>query len=158
MILNLTQHAATETQKEAGVVDLSPEQKAKLCSLLTLEKDALTASPEVRDTLLDSRVASIVALIWPQVSTWFIDRAKRTLEVADELGAMAGWNEGHRPLGQAMIGGAPYLVERLARRLKELEVTPLYATSERVSVEETQPDGSVRKVQVFQHLGFVEAL
>lgn len=56
----------------------------------------------------------------------------------------------------AMIGGAPYLMAPLERALKDRGITPLYAFSKRESVEETLPDGSVRKVAVFRHLGFVE--
>ena len=36
------------------------------------------------------------------------------------------------------------------------KVKPLYAFSKREVVEEQLPDGSVRKTQVFKHLGFVE--
>ena len=35
MILNLTQHIATEEQKAAGVIDLHEEQRQELCRLLT---------------------------------------------------------------------------------------------------------------------------
>ena len=35
-------------------------------------------------------------------------------------------------------------------------ITPMYAFSVRDSVEQTQPDGSVRKVNVFKHIGFVQ--
>lgn len=54
----------------------------------------------------------------------------------------------------AMIGGAPYLMGPLEYQLRERGITPLYAFSERVSSEEVQPDGSVRKVNVFKHGGF----
>ena len=57
----------------------------------------------------------------------------------------------------AMIGGAPYLMSALEQELKEKGITPLYAFSERVSEEAIQPDGSLKKVAVFRHLGFVQA-
>jgi hypothetical protein len=57
----------------------------------------------------------------------------------------------------AMIGGAPYLMAPLERALKAAGIKPVYSFSERRSEEQTQPDGSVRKVQVFQHVGWVEA-
>ncbi len=55
----------------------------------------------------------------------------------------------------AMIGGAPYLMGALERVLRSYGVAPCYAFSRRESVEETLPDGSVRKVAVFRHAGFV---
>lgn len=57
----------------------------------------------------------------------------------------------------AMIGGAPYFMSALERALKAQGVKPLYAFSARESVDVAQPDGSVRKMTVFRHLGFVEA-
>jgi len=56
----------------------------------------------------------------------------------------------------AMIGGAPYLMSALERALKERGIKPLYAFSKREVVEEQLSDGSVKKTQVFKHLGFVE--
>lgn len=57
---------------------------------------------------------------------------------------------------KAMIGGAPFFMAPLELRLRELGITPAYAFSRRDSVEETQPDGSVKKVNVFRHAGFIE--
>ena len=57
----------------------------------------------------------------------------------------------------AMIGGAPFLMGPLEAALKERGITPLYAFSVRESVDEVLPDGSVRKVAVFCHKGFIEA-
>lgn len=56
----------------------------------------------------------------------------------------------------AMIGGAPYFMGTLEKILKDNNVKPLYAYSERESVEETLPDGTVKKVNVFKHKGFIE--
>lgn len=56
----------------------------------------------------------------------------------------------------AMIGGAPYLMGPLEAALRERGITPLYAFTKRESVEEVQPDGSVRKTAVFRHAGFIE--
>jgi len=58
---------------------------------------------------------------------------------------------------EAMIGGAPYLMRPLEEELLGRNITPLYAFSIRESVEEIQADGSVRKVQVFRHAGWVVA-
>lgn len=56
----------------------------------------------------------------------------------------------------AMIGGAPYFMSTLERALTEAEIQPLYAFSERVSVEETDEAGNVTKRTVFRHAGWVE--
>jgi hypothetical protein len=55
----------------------------------------------------------------------------------------------------AMIGGAPYFQAPLERALLLRGVKPLYAFSKRESVDEKLPDGSVRKVAVFRHAGWV---
>ena len=57
----------------------------------------------------------------------------------------------------AMIGGAPYLMGPLEAALKQVGIRPLYAFSVRESVETVLQDGTVRKTNVFRHLGFVEA-
>lgn len=57
---------------------------------------------------------------------------------------------------RVMIGGAPYLMAPLERMLKKSGYRPVYSFSERRSVEETLPDGSVKKTAVFAHVGWVE--
>jgi hypothetical protein len=59
-------------------------------------------------------------------------------------------------LEYAMIGGAPFLMAELERHLRLRGVKPLYAFSQRESVEVTADDGSVTKTNVFKHVGFVE--
>lgn len=61
------------------------------------------------------------------------------------------------PCERAMIGGAPYLMAPLERALLAIGITPVYAFSVRDTAEERQPDGSVRKVNVFRHAGWVPA-
>lgn len=56
----------------------------------------------------------------------------------------------------AMIGGAPYLMGPLEKELRFARIVPLYAFSERVSVEEVV-DGKTVKKSVFRHVGFVES-
>jgi hypothetical protein len=55
----------------------------------------------------------------------------------------------------AMIGGAPFFMSALENALLEREIQPVYAFSVRDSIEETMPDGSVVKRNVFRHAGFV---
>ena len=72
------------------------------------------------------------------------DAAERLAEIAARRGAKS-----------AMIGGAPWLSRPLEDALLARGIKPAYAFSARVSQEEHLPDGSVRKVQVFVHQGFV---
>ena len=59
--------------------------------------------------------------------------------------------------GTAMIGGAPFFMSALERALDVRAIDAVYAFSVRESVEETLPDGTVRKTAVFRHRGFVPA-
>jgi hypothetical protein len=60
----------------------------------------------------------------------------------------------------AMVQGEPVVCHNLAefvrfpRATKGMHVIPVVATTRRESVEEAQPDGSVRKTAVFKHVGF----
>lgn len=58
---------------------------------------------------------------------------------------------------QAMIGGAPWMMACLESALLDQGIAPVYAFSVRESIEQSQPDGSVRKINVFRHAGFVSA-
>ena len=54
---------------------------------------------------------------------------------------------------QFMVGGAPYLMAALTEYAPIFPM--LFAASDRVSEEVVQADGSVRKVNIFKHLGFI---
>jgi hypothetical protein len=54
-----------------------------------------------------------------------------------------------------MIGGALWLMPALATELMDHEIEPVFAFTKRETEEQPQPDGSVRKVAVFRHAGFV---
>lgn len=57
----------------------------------------------------------------------------------------------------ALVGGAPYLMGALETALKEKGIQPLYAFSQRESVETISADGTVVKTAVFKHIGYIEA-
>lgn len=57
---------------------------------------------------------------------------------------------------KVMIGGAPFLMAYLQRALNLHGLDAVFAFSKRVTVEEPQPDGTVKKTQIFKHEGFVE--
>jgi hypothetical protein len=130
MILNLTQHAASPEQLAAGVIDLPTEQRSALVDALTM--DALPTRAEISD-----RCANIAALA-----------------VHNGLG---GDDADDPHPTAAMIGGAPWMMAELERALLDMSVPSVYAFSVRESIEQPQPDGSVRKVNVFRHAGFVDA-
>lgn len=54
---------------------------------------------------------------------------------------------------RVMIGGMPSLMPVLEKALIKEGVAVSYARTERVSVDQAQADGSVKKVSVFQHAG-----
>ena len=131
MIINLTQHQASAEQVAVGVVDLPAEMRECLQAALTF--DACPTADEIRER------AEIVA----------------------ELACFNGLSgdDGDSPMPEAaMIGGAPFLMGALERALKIVGITAVYAFSVRESVDQPQPDGSVRKVTVFRHAGFVPAI
>ena len=55
----------------------------------------------------------------------------------------------------AMLGGAPFFMIVLHQILADNGIKPVYAFSVRESEEQVQADGSVKKVAVFRHRGFV---
>jgi len=138
VILNLTQHPTTAEQRTAGVVDLEPRDAAYIRHWLTADSlEHLSDWTGAGDPPLNDRGLELHA-----------SPATRAAYIADraaELGAT-----------HAMIGGAPWLMAPLHAALMERGIKPLYAFSRRESVEEMQPDGSVRKINVFRHAGFVE--
>lgn len=134
MIVNLTQHLATPEQRDAGVIDLLPEERARLQDLLTF--DEIPSPDEMR-----RRAASIARL------------AEQCPNPGCSWETLADGERHYPPTvraGEAMIGGAPFFMTYLEDALRRSGVTPLYAFTRRVSVEE----GGVKK-SVFRHEGFV---
>ena len=77
---------------------------------------------------------------------------------AQHIAGLACMNEDDQFPGQAMIGGAFWLMAPLAEALRDIGIEPLFAFSVRETEEQKQPDGSVRKVSVFRHAGFIPAV
>ena len=75
---------------------------------------------------------------------------------ADQIVRLLEGEEGYHC--QVMIGGALWFMGPLTRKLKEERYIPVYAFSVRESEEEILPDGSVKKVNIFKHKGFIPAL
>ena len=135
MIINLTQHPASPDQIAAGVVD---------CGRLQLLQQWLTfESLPTRDEIED-RAGKLANLARAEIEATF---------------NFCGWlPRNARPFAyRAMIGGAPYLMAPLERELRKYGIEPVYAFSLRESLDQPQADGSVRKINVFLHAGFVSA-
>jgi hypothetical protein len=130
MILNLTQHAATQDQLEAGVVDLVGFYKDKLVKALTFT--TLPSAAEIQAAA--EQIASLARFFANQ----------------EHL-------HGHPPssCATAMIGGAPFLMGMLEEALHSQGFAPVYAFSVRESVENTDANGVVTKTAMFKHCGFV---
>ena len=129
LILNLTQHSATTDQLVAGVVDLPADQQQALKQLLTF--DTLPDLGELKDRAM--KVAQLA------------------LRFFEAQGVETG-NRRNKPI--AMIGGAPFFMATLEWALLGDYIKPVYAFSQRVSVE-TQPESGVVKTSEFKHMGFV---
>lgn len=135
MILNLTQHMATNDQRAAGVVDLPDTLRAHVTDWLTFL--TLPTAAEIHER-----------------ATALADLASRLQDPEDRAGE--GVNLGSSAFAlHALIGGAPWFMAPLEAALRDRGVIPVYAFSVRESVEETAPDGTVRKSAVFRHKGFV---
>lgn len=130
MILNLTQHAATDDQLDAGVVDLPADQQRELRQLLTFY--TLPDLGELKDRAMKV--------------------AQMALHFFEAQGAETG---NHRNKPVAMIGGAPFFMATLEWALLGDYIKPVYAFSQRVSVE-TQTESGVVKTSEFRHMGFVD--
>lgn len=78
-------------------------------------------------------------------------------EVKERANAIAQLAHKEQQNGLVMIGGALWLMYPLIKALANVGLTALFAYSERESVEEQLPDGTVKKTAVFKHKGFVPA-
>jgi hypothetical protein len=155
MILNLTQHPASAEQRAASVVDLTGEERDRLTAALTFED--LPSREEITRRAVDVADLAASILIGPGLGLQADSSEpvyRRSTAADHDRAAM------HRKVGDlsAMIGGAPYLMSALEEALDTQGIGAVYAFSVRESTEQTAPDGSVRKVNVFRHAGFVPAV
>ena len=119
-------------------------------SIINLTQHAATAE-QLAAGVVDSPADQKAAL---QVMLTFDD-----IPSADDIHAraavVAALAKGHKA---AMIGGALWLMGPLTAALRAAGVRPVFAFTRREAVEQAQADGSVKKVAVFRHAGFVEAV
>lgn len=135
MILNLTQHDGTPEQVAEGLVE--PSDKEYVQKLLTIEAKDLLEVPQ-RARLL-ARFAKREATNRP-----FDFHSMKT--------------HGLNPtITGVMIGGFPAMMSLLEKEIRKVGLLPMYSFSERRSVDQPQPDGSVKRVGVFKHTFFFPA-
>lgn len=131
IILNLTQHEATQEQLAAGVIEPRLDFKKYVQDLLTFE--SIPDSTELDDRAHDLALAASMYDIDPDDDESVTPRA-------------------------VMLGGAPFFMSTLENWCQRCGLVTLYAFSRRESVDHVMPDGTFKKVGVFRHLGFVETL
>lgn len=131
-VLNFTQHNCTKDQLDAGILELPAEHKQKLSELLTFEQ--LPTSDDV--WLRAVQLVSLFETVAVELGYTFEDDSKSLMP---------------------MVGGAPFLMASLELAFTSSNLKVCYAFSRRESVEQTQPDGTVRKVAVFRHVGLVHS-
>jgi hypothetical protein len=132
VILNLTQHAPTKEQKDAGVIDLAPEDRVKLLKLLNFS--TIPSKREIVD-----RGEAIYNLVYG--------------DLGDDISFQK--KENYKDVSAVMIGGFIPLCVYIETAFNRIKV--LYAFSERVSIEKTNEQGEVIKTSKFVHKGFVQA-
>lgn len=114
--------------------------------VLNLTQHAGTPEQGVHEPADKRLVQQLITFDELPSATEIADRARSLAALAKASGYEA-----------AMIGGAPFFMGPLERALKSTGVKALYAFSRREAEDVKQPDGSVKKTQVFRHVGFVEA-
>ena len=130
MILNLTQHEASEVQLEEGVFEPSPEKKEIIKSLITF-----TSCPTQEE--LEKRVTMLL-----EEATWILHHAY----------FKAGVPEG-QPM-EVMIGGFLPMMAPLEMAFLAEGIVVNYSFTTRVVEEVELPDGSTKKKGIFKHTGF----
>ena len=154
MIINLTQHVASIEQLSQGLRDV--KDREALQQLLTITEEALKCSDEILSEVLESKASQIISeFVYPEI----IIRCEDLLQAppfASGLHAVRAVKETLEV--KCLVGGAPILMEVLIRKLKMHGCTPLHALSARVSEDQVQPDGNIKKISIFKHLRFREAL
>ncbi len=135
-ILNLTQHNSTVEQKEAGIIDMSEELRTKIVPLLNFYK-----LPSEED--IEYRVVSIQKELYANYGLDY-NNPEHTDDIFKKKSKLDGF----------MIGGALFLMTPLADAISYMG-NVYYAFTKRVSIEETQDDGTVIKKSVFKFEGLV---
>ena len=149
-IINLTQHTATPDQTEEGVFStfriMSFANMTNFVGMPTHAKIVDTAK-------------AIAKALRVEVDSWHFTNEETTKYLWGDEVPMERTLEHFYSVGNrcrlVMIGGAPWFMSSLELALIKEGFTPIYAFSERVSVDVPQEDGSVKKTNEFKHVGFI---
>ena len=156
-IINLTQHEATPDQAEAGVISLVQCQDQYIQFLEENTEDSFSYQAKCEginaEWLAEMLTFNEVPLVVDRIA-----RAKKLVRgVILSLGGYDPkrlnplWKRGQK----VMIGGAPFFMSILEKVLVSYLFVPVYAFSERVSVDVVREDGTTNKTSVFKHVDFV---
>jgi hypothetical protein len=127
-------------------------QKAEGTVIWNATQHAATADQKAQgvvDLPEEARIGLAKVLTFEDLPTAEQLRIRSVMVIGSILAA--GAKAGDR----VMLGGAPFFMEELSHAARELGLVPVFAFSRRESVEQVLEDGTVRKVAVFRHLGFV---
>lgn len=155
VILNLTQHNASKEQIEAGVVDLPKPFQEQLKEFLNFDKISDCQEIKRRAGAIYDLVIDFCLSDYSPVRS---EVKKMILDDSGEFGNKYQANEKefkNLNLG-FMIGGALWLTKPLIEELENIG-TPLFAFTKRVVEEVKQDDGTIKKISIFKHEGFITA-
>jgi len=156
LILNLTQHPSTEEQRKEGVTDLPSLYRKRLIELLTF--DELPSTNEVRrraEAIYDLIIDFCIDESSP-VKEEVEKMIKEVKENGDKREYLIDEKEFQKLNLGFMIGGALWLMKPLIEELENIG-TPLFSFTKRIVEEHRQTDGSVKKIAMFKHEGFIPA-
>ncbi len=157
-IINMTQHQATPEQLAQGVMELDADLKTQLIKLLTVED----LNEVIHHVNLETRADKIIALATEQIARMAMAKGEELAPVFKAAMELDKFSSTPMHLNSyygvaVMLGGAPWLMPALEKAAHLMGLSVCYAFSKRVSEEQHQPDGTVRKVNTFKHQGFIWA-
>lgn len=76
------------------------------------------------------------------------------INICTQIASIALKYKIHNEPLKSMIGGAPAMMSFLEEELKKVDIEHVYAFSKRVSLDEIQKDGSIKKTTVVKHIGW----
>ena len=139
------------TAKLSGGTNSQVESKGKILNATQHQATPEQVAAGIMDLPTEIRSELGKLLTFEELPTQ-TDLRIRSIQVVGMLLA-----QGAKPGDRIMIGGAPFFMEELADTIRRAGLRPCYAFSKRESVDQHQPDGSVRKMAVFRHVGLIEA-
>ena len=143
-IINLTQHQATTEQTEVGVFS-----NAAIAAIATLTN--FVGMPTKEQIVVVAK--EVAEQLHQLVESWTLSPEELDRERKEETGLH--YYTTRLTVWKVMIGGAPWFMSSLEKELEANGFKPVYSFSERVSVEQMEADGSVKKINIFRHVGFI---